>query len=277
MSKEKKVNRLFTYLLLVLGALIFLMPYFYMLVASTQSNTEIVGGGVNFRFGDQLIKNWQALMARYNYPLVLWNSLVIAVLSTVLATVSATMAGYALAKYKFRGSSWLFNIVMLSRMVPFFATLIPLFYLMSRMGLANTYAGIVIPSIASTTSVFMMRQYSHQFPTSLMEAARMDGASEWIIFSKIAVPVLRPTIITTGLLIFMGSWNQYLFPLVMLSETDKFTIPLVIRNLSISSTGEVINYGALMLVLATSVIPMVLIYAWAQAKFKENDIGTANK
>lgn len=276
-SKEKKVNRLFTYLLLVLGALIFLMPYFYMLVASTQSNTEIVGGGVNFRFGDQLIKNWQALMARYNYPLVLWNSLVIAVLSTVLATVSATMAGYALAKYKFRGSSWLFNIVMLSRMVPFFATLIPLFYLMSRMGLANTYAGIVIPSIASTTSVFMMRQYSHQFPTSLMEAARMDGASEWIIFSKIAVPVLRPTIITTGLLIFMGSWNQYLFPLVMLSETDKFTIPLVIRNLSISSTGEVINYGALMLVLATSVIPMVLIYAWAQAKFKENDIGAANK
>ena len=277
MSKEKKVNRLFTYLLLVLGALIFLMPYFYMLVASTQSNTEIVGGGVNFRFGDQLIKNWQALMARYNYPLVLWNSLVIAVLSTVLATVSATMAGYALAKYKFRGSSWLFNIVMLSRMVPFFATLIPLFYLMSRMGLATTYAGIVIPSIASTTSVFMMRQYSHQFPTSLMEAARMDGASEWIIFSKIAVPVLRPTIITTGLLIFMGSWNQYLFPLVMLSETDKFTIPLVIRNLSISSTGEVINYGALMLVLATSVIPMVLIYAWAQAKFKENDIGAANK
>ncbi len=277
MSKEKKVNRLFTYLLLVLGALIFLMPYFYMLVASTQSNTEIVGGGVDFRFGDQLIKNWQALMARYNYPLVLWNSLVIAVLSTVLATVSATMAGYALAKYKFRGSSWLFNIVMLSRMVPFFATLIPLFYLMSRMGLANTYAGIVIPSIASTTSVFMMRQYSHQFPTSLMEAARMDGASEWIIFSKIAVPVLRPTIITTGLLIFMGSWNQYLFPLVMLSETDKFTIPLVIRNLSISSTGEVINYGALMLVLATSVIPMVLIYAWAQAKFKENDIGAANK
>lgn len=277
MSKEKKVNRLFTYLLLVLGALIFLMPYFYMLVASTQSNTEIVGGGVNFRFGDQLIKNWQALMARYNYPLVLWNSLVIAVLSTVLATVSATMAGYALAKYKFRGSSWLFNIVMLSRMVPFFATLIPLFYLMSRMGLANTYAGIVIPSIASTTSVFMMRQYSHQFPTSLMEAARIDGASEWIIFSKIAVPVLRPTIITTGLLIFMGSWNQYLFPLVMLSETDKFTIPLVIRNLSISSTGEVINYGALMLVLATSVIPMVLIYAWAQAKFKENDIGAANK
>lgn len=277
MSKEKKVNRLFTYLLLVLGALIFLMPYFYMLVASTQSNTEIVGGGVNFRFGDQLIKNWQALMARYNYPLVLWNSLVIAVLSTVLATVSATMAGYALAKYKFRGSSSLFNIVMLSRMVPFFATLIPLFYLMSRMGLANTYAGIVIPSIASTTSVFMMRQYSHQFPTSLMEAARMDGASEWIIFSKIAVPVLRPTIITTGLLIFMGSWNQYLFPLVMLSETDKFTIPLVIRNLSISSTGEVINYGALMLVLATSVIPMVLIYAWAQAKFKENDIGAANK
>ena len=124
----------------------------------------------------------------YNYPLIIWNSIVIAVISTVLATASSTMAGYALAKYRFMGNKLLFNTVMLSRMVPFFTTLIPLFYIMSRLGLSNTYAGVIIPSIASTTSVFMMRQYSSQ-----------------------------------------------------------------------------------------SVIPMVLIYVWAQSKFKENDIGAANK
>lgn len=93
------------------------------------------------------------------------------------------MAGYALAKYRFMGNKLLFNTVMLSRMVPF-TTLIPLFYIMSRLGLSNTYAGVIIPSIASTTSVFMMRQYSSQFPTALMEAARIDGANEWVILRK---------------------------------------------------------------------------------------------
>ena len=122
-------------------------------------------------------------MARYNYPLIIWNSIVIAVISTVLATASSTMAGYALAKYRFMGNKLLFNTVMLSRMVPF-TTLIPLFYIMSRLGLSNTYAGVIIPSIASTTSVFMMRQYSSQFPTALMEAARIDGANEWVILRK---------------------------------------------------------------------------------------------
>ena len=118
----------------------------------------------------------------------------------------------------------------------------------------------------------MMRQYPSQFPTALMEAARIDGANEWVIFTKIAVPILSPTIITSGLLIFMGSWNQYLFPLVMLSDKDKYTVPLIIKNMTVSRTGEPINYGAIMLILATSVIPMVLIYVWAQSKFKENDI-----
>ncbi|MFQ9511473.1 MAG: carbohydrate ABC transporter permease, partial [Lachnospiraceae bacterium] len=187
------------------------------------------------------------------------------------------MAGYALAKYKFKGNKLLFNVVMVSRMVPFFTTLIPLFFIMSRMGLTNTYSGIIIPSIASTTSVFMMRQYAGQFPTSLMEAARIDGAGEWLIFRKIAVPILTPTIVTTGLLVFMGSWNQYLYPLVMLTKRDMYTVPLVIKNITVSSTGDPINYGGIMFVLATSVIPMVLIYIVGQAKFKATDLDAANK
>ncbi|WP_438761956.1 carbohydrate ABC transporter permease [Enterococcus sp. AZ194] len=277
MNKGSNKRKIFSYLLLVVGAFIFLLPYFYMMVASTQSNEQILSGGINFKIGSMLAKNWQAIMDRYNYPLIIFNSLFIAVISTFLATASSTMAGYALAKYKFKGNKFLFNSVMISRMVPFFTTLIPLFYIMSRMGLTNTYAGIIIPSIASTTSVFMMRQYCRQFPTSLMEAARIDGANEWMIFTKIALPILKPTIVTNGLLIFMGSWNQYLYPLVMLTDKDKFTVPLIIKNMTVSSTGEPINYGAIMLVLASSVIPMVLLYIWGQAKFKENDIGAANK
>lgn len=277
MNKDNKKRQLYSYALLAAGALVFLIPYLYMLVASTQSNEQILSGGVNFKIGAALAENWRYIMDHYNYPLIIFNSLVIAVISTFLATASSTMAGYALAKYRFKGNNLLFNTVMISRMVPFFTTLIPLFYIMSKMGLTNTYAGIIIPSVASTTSVFMMRQYCRQFPTSLMEAARMDGASEWMIFSKIALPILRPTIITNGLLIFMGCWNQYLYPLVMLTDKDKFTVPLIIKNMTVTSTGDPINYGAIMLVLATSVIPMVLLYVWGQTKFKDSDIGSANK
>ncbi|HJA65395.1 MAG TPA: carbohydrate ABC transporter permease [Candidatus Mediterraneibacter cottocaccae] len=277
MKRNNRGRQIFSYFLLAVGAFIFILPYFYMIVASTQDNAQIIGGGVNFKFGDSFMDNLHWLLERYDYVRVIINSIIIAVVSTILATVSSTMVGYALAKYKFKGDKLLFNTIMVSRMVPFFTTLIPLFYIMSRMGLTNTYTGIIIPSIASTTSAFMMKQYATQFPTSLMEAARIDGASEWMIFRKIAVPILMPSIVTTGLLVFMGSWNQYLYPLVMLTRGDMYTVPLVIKNITTSSTGDPINYGGIMFVLATSVIPMVLIYMVGQAKFKETDLDAADK
>lgn len=277
MNKNNRNKKIFSYFLLIIGAVIFILPYIYMIVSSTQSNAQILSGGVNFKIGSSFMDNLKWLLNRFNYLRIILNSLIIAVISTALGTASATMAGYALAKYKFKGNNLLFKVVMVSRMVPFFTTLIPLFYIMSRMGLTNTYAGIIIPAVASTTSVFMMRQYSKQFPTSLMEAARIDGASEWLIFRKIALPILSPSIVTTGLLLFMGSWNQYLYPLVMLTKRDMYTVPLVIKNITVSSTGDPINYGGIMVVLATSVIPMVLIYIIGQGKFKATDLDAANK
>lgn len=276
MSKTKRIRTLLIFAVILLGAGIFLMPYIYMVFAATQDNETILGGGINFFFGSNLKENWAALSKQFDYGRVIFNSVFVAFVSTALATFSSTLAGYALAKYRFKGNQLIFRSVMLARMVPGFTTLIPLFYIMSRMGLTNTYAGIIIPSVAATTSVFMMRQYSKQFPTELMESARIDGASEWKIFTAIALPILKPTIITNAMLIFMASWNNYLFPLVMLSDKSKFTVPLVIKNMS-GSTMEQMSYGALMLVLATSVIPIVLIYIWVQSKFKENDIGSAIK
>ena len=144
------------------------------------------------------------------------------------------------------------------------------------MGLTNTFTGVIVPSLASTTSVFMMRQYAKQFPTELMEAARIDGAGEWLIFWKIAVPVLTPSIITTALLTFMGYWNSYLFPLVILSDSEKFTVPLIIQNMT-QNSYDPLNYGALMALLSTSVLPIVLIYMWLQTKFKSNGLDSAIK
>jgi ABC-type glycerol-3-phosphate transport system permease component len=121
-----------------------------------------------------------------------------------------------------------------------------------------------------------MRQYAMDFPTELMESARIDGASEFMIFRRIAVPVLQPAILTTGLLTFMGYWNAYLFPLIILSDPKKFTVPLVIQNMT-QNTYKSLNYGALMSVLATSVVPIVILYILLQRKFRSNNVASAIK
>ncbi|MGM0124778.1 lactose/L-arabinose transport system permease [Enterococcus sp. AZ194] len=275
-NNRRTANKIFLYLIIILGAIVFLIPYVYMIFASTQNNEMIIGGGLNFKFGSSLVDNWNALMSRFDYGRVLFNSLFIACASTFLATASSTMAGYALAKFDFRGNKTIFRLIMLARMVPGFTTLIPLFYLLSRMGLTNSYAGLIIPAIAATSSVFIMRQYIYQFPNELLESARIDGASEWRIFISIVIPVLKPTIITNALLIFMGSWNSYLFPLVMISDPKKFTVSLVIKNMSVAGM-EPINYGALMLVLTISVIPIILLYFFVQSKFKDVGVSSAIK
>lgn len=275
-NNHKRASHIFIYLIIILGAVVFLLPYVYMIFSSTQSTETILGGGLNFKFGSRLLENWKALSERFNFMRVMFNSLFIAVISTLLATFSSTMAGFSLAKYQYRGNKTIFRMVMLARMVPGFTTLIPLFYILSRLGMTNTYAGIIIPAIAATSSVFIMRQYAQQFPNELLESARMDGASEGRIFWSIVLPVLKPTIITNALLIFMGSWNSYLFPLVMISDNEKFTVSLVIKSLSTSGI-EPINYGSLMLVLTLSVIPVIVLYFFVQSKFKDTGVSSAIK
>lgn len=276
MNKNRRKSQLFIYIVLIIGVAVFLLPYVYMIIASTQDNQTILGSTIDFMPGSSLKDNFQHVMSKFDYGLAFFNSIYIAIISTILAITGSTMAGYALAKYSFKGNKAIFTLVVVSRMIPAFTTLIPLFYIMSKMGLTNTRFGIIIPSAVATTSVFIMRQYCMQFPKELMEAGRIDGASEFQIFLKIAVPVLKPSIVTNTLLLFMGSWNSYLFPLVMLSDQKKFTIPLVIKNMSTASI-EPINYGALMLVLATSVIPIILLYIWVQSKVKANEVGSAIK
>lgn len=277
MGNKKKASRIFLMLIVILGAIVFLVPYIYMIFASTQNNEMILGGGLNFKIGSHLAANWHAINEKFNFALVMWNSLLIAVVTTVLATLSSTAAGFALAKYRFRGNKQIFQLIMLARMVPGFTTLIPLFYILSRVGLTNTYAGLIIPAIAATTSVFIMRQYADQFPNELLESARIDGAGEIRIFFSIVLPVLKPTIITNGLLIFMGSWNSYLFPLVMISDQKKYTVSLAIKNLATAGQMEPINYGALMLVLTLSVIPVIVLYFLVQSKFKDTGVSSAIK
>lgn len=271
-----KRSKILIYITLAIGLIIFALPYVYMIIASTQSNAVILGEKISFAIGPHFLSNLKEIQGKYDYVRVLLNSLFITFVGTAISTFLTTLAGYVMAKYKFKGNNLIFNLVMVARMIPGFVTIIPTFYILSKLGLTNTFSGVIIPSLASTTSVFMMRQYAQQFPTELMEASRIDGAGEWTIFWKIAVPVLSPSIITTALLTFMGYWNSYLIPLVVLSDSKKFTVPLVIQSMT-QNTYDPVNYGALMGLLATSVIPIVLLYMFLQSKFKSNGLDSAIK
>lgn len=274
--KRSVKSPVFIYVILLIGLIVFALPYLYMIVSSTQTNDVILGTKLNFSFGTHFLKNIKEVQDKYDYLRVLFNSAVITVVGTVISTILTTLAGYVMAKYKFKGNQLIFNLIMVSRMVPNFALLIPTFYILSKFGLTNSYSGVIIPSLASTTSVFMMRQYAQKFPTELMESARIDGASEWTIFFKIAVPILIPSIVTTALLTFMGYWNSYLMPLVILSDPKKFTVPLVIQNMT-QNNYDPLNYGALMALLATSVVPIIFVYMWLQTKFRSNGLDSAIK
>lgn len=276
MKLKKHLNLTFIYLLLIVGLVVFSLPYIYIVISSTQVNSVILGRTLNFKFGPHFKNNLLEVHQKYDYVRVIINSAIITFVGTAISTFITTLAGYVMAKYNFRGNKLLFNLIMVSRMVPQFALIIPIYFIMSRLGLTNTFAGVIIPSLASTNSVFIMRQYAKQIPNSMMEAPRIDGASEWTIFTKIAIPMLVPSIVTTAMLTFMTYWNSYLIPLIMLRDTKKFTIPLIIQNMT-QNTYDPLNYGALFALLATSVLPMVAIYTYLQSKFKSTDLDSAIK
>lgn len=276
MKTTNRISKILLYFFLGIGVVTFVFPYFYMLIASTQNNGMIIGSSLNLKPSVHFKENMKELIDDYNYVRTMYSSLVTTVIGTAISTFLTTTAGYGLAKYKFKGSSVIFSTIMVSKMVPIFALLIPTYFLLSKVNLINSYTGMILPLLASTTAVFIMKQYFSQFPTELMEAARIDGASEWRIFHQIAVPVMKPAIFTSAILIFMGYWNSYIWPLVLISDTSMYTVPLVIKNMVLTAAEE-LNYGALMAILATSVIPIVLFYIWIQSKFKSSDLDAAVK
>ncbi|MDH6363431.1 ABC-type glycerol-3-phosphate transport system permease component [Enterococcus sp. PF1-24] len=273
---KKRLITVLMYVCLVFGGIIFLVPYVYMLIASTQNNGMILSKTLNLNIGGFFGDNIKYLLDNYQYIKVVWNSLFVTVIGTLVSTFVTTLAGYTLAKYRFLGNKFIFSLIMLSRMIPGFAVLIPTFLLFSKFGLTNSYAGVILPLVASANAVFIMKQYADSFPYELIEAARIDSASEWTIFYRIAVPLLKPNIITSALLIFMGYWNSYLFPLVMISDSEMYTVPLVIRNITQASQDD-LNYGAMMTALATSVIPVIILYTWVQSKFKQTNASVGIK
>ena len=201
-------------------------------------------------------------------PVLLWafNSLVIAVAIMVGHVVFDSMAGYAFAKKRFPGKGLLFVLIVSSLMIPVHVTLVPRFILVSNIGLVNNPLGVILPSIADVFGIFLMRQFIGSLPSELEDAARVDGASEWQVFWRIVMPLSRPAVATVAIFSFVGAWNAFLWPLIVLSRRDLLTLPVGVATLQQEFTQ---NIGMVMAGAAIGAIPMIVLFVVFQRYFLE--------
>jgi multiple sugar transport system permease protein len=197
-----------------------------------------------------------------------WNSTLIAGLVTIANIVFTAAAGFALAKIRFTGRRVIFGIVLATLMVPTSVTLVPLYILISKLSLLNTYAGVILPLAAGPFGVFLMRQFMGQIPDELIEAAQVDGASWFRIFWRIAMPLSAAPAAVLGIFTFLGTWNAFLWPLIVLTDSDKYTLPIALALAAIGQNST--DYGLLMAGSVAIITPVVVVFLLFQRRFTES-------
>lgn len=256
-----KVKKGILYFLLILLSAACLFPFLLMMVNATRSGNEIV---TSFTLipSTHIKENWETVFQYFNLFKGMWNSVKVAIPATLLTAYFSALTAYGLAMYKFKGNKLLFTVILVFMMIPGQLSLIGFYNLCTKLHLVNTYIPLIIPAIAAPGTVFFLRQYVLSvMPPSLIEAARIDGAKELYIFHRIAMPIMSPGIATMSIMAFIGNWNAYLVPMIILNKKEKFTLPVMMATLR-SSTDITANQGAIYLAVAISVIPILLVFAF---------------
>lgn len=255
-----RVNKTLVYIFLIALALMCLFPFLLMLVNATRSGTEIASGFTLIP-GNSTLENMKLVFNYFNPFRGIVNSLIVSVPATLLSAYFSALTAYDMVFYEFKGNKLLFGIILIFMMIPGQLSLIGFFDLCTKLGLVNSYVPPIVPAIASAGTVFFLRQYiTSAMPKALIEAARMEGASEFYIFNHIVLPIVSPAVSTMGIMGFIGNWNNYLLPMILISTPDKMTLPVMMATLR-ASTDINANQGAIYLAVAISVIPILLVFA----------------
>ncbi|MBE6072084.1 MAG: carbohydrate ABC transporter permease [Clostridium butyricum] len=256
-----KIKKSMLYIILILLSIICLCPFLIMLVNATRSSQEIISS-FSLIPGSSLQSNWKIMSDYFNIFRGLGNSLFISVCVTVLSGYFSALTAYGLAIYKFKGRNLLFTTILVLMMVPSQLGLLGFYDLVNGLGLMDSYIPLIIPAIASPFIVFFLRQYLVSvLPLSIIEAARMDGASELATFHRIGIPIMMPGIATMSIGTFIGAWNNYLMPLVLIISPKKFTLPVMMGSLS-ASKDITANMGATYVSVAVSVLPVMIAFCF---------------
>lgn len=261
MTAFDKVKRGILYVLLILLAAVCLFPFLLMIVNATRSGVEITHSFTLIP-SSYLKENWETVFSYFNLFAGMFNSVKVAVPATLLTAYFSAMTAYGLAMYKFRGNKLIFGAILVFMMIPGQLSLIGFYNLCTKLHLVNSYIPLIIPAIAAPGTVFFLRQYILSILSpSLIEAARIDGASEVYSFHKIVLPIMSPGIATMAIMAFIGNWNNYLLPMIILNKNEKFTLPVMMATLR-ASTDIQRNQGAIYLAVAISVIPILIVFAF---------------
>lgn len=263
--RKRWINAIAFYFFATAIALLISVPFFWMISTSLKEKGALMSVPVQWIPEKVTFGAYAKLFTLFPFGRAVLNSAFLSVSITVITLLSAAMAAFAFSKIEFKGREGIFKGYLLTMMIPGQVTLIPMFIVMNRLGLVNTYQGLIIPCIFNSFAIFMLRQQMLTIPNDYLDAAVMDGASNWFIFLRIVVPLSSSILATLGVLTFMGTWNDYFWPLIMISDKNKMTLPLALSQLNgqYSSDYNVIMAGALI-----SMLPIIALYLGAQKYFK---------
>lgn len=270
-----KLKRIATYLFLIAATIISIFPFFWMIVSATNKSVDVSKG--RLLPGGHFFENFKNLVETIDIIPALTNSAVISIITTVLSLIIASLAGYGFEIYRSRAKDTLFNILLISMMIPFAALMVPLYRMFGAISQTvagigiDTFSAVILPTITTAFLVFFFRQNTKMFSREMIEAGRIDGLSELGIFIRIYMPTMKTAYAAGAIITFMNSWNNYLWPLVVLQSPDKQTIPLLISNLGSSYAPD---YGLIMLTIVIATLPTALIFFLMQRQFVAGMMGS---
>lgn len=274
MRKTSRLQKTGLYTFLIVGSIISIFPFYWMFIGATNPSGEIFNVPPNFLPGSSFIENFKNLDESVGIVRVMGNSLFITLTFTAISTLICTMAGYAFAKFKFKGRKQIFFLLLVAIMIPYHVTLIPLFQIFADLNWLNSYQAVILPQIAFPFAIFLMRQNMQAVPDTLLEAARVDGAGEFYIFFRIILPVMRPALAAVSIFLFMFQWNNFIWPLVVLQSGDMYTLPVALSSLIGMSR---IDYGQVMMGTTLSTLPIMIFFLLLQKQFISGILGGSVK
>jgi len=260
---RSRLGKVLLYAFLVAGCLGTLVPFMWMILGSFKSSTEIIRIPPTFFPEDPTLENYQTVLNDPHVPLGRYylNSLIVAVSVVVLTLFTSSLAGFIFAKYQFFGKSIVFGLILSTMMIPFQVLMIPSYLILARLKLIDSLWGLIVPVAVDAFGIFMMKQFIEGLPSELMDAGRIDGASEWGIYWRIILPQLGAPMATLGILTFMFRWNNYLWPLVVITTNERRTLPIM---LTWYSGMQYQSYDLTMAVSVLVVVPVLIVYAMFQ-------------
>jgi ABC-type glycerol-3-phosphate transport system permease component len=250
--------------ILILLVVLTIVPFLYMMLSAFKPNTEIFGTPITFFPQNPTFENVQSLLANFPFVRWAWNTIVVAVVGSLLSVLLSSLAGFAFAKYEFRYKNVLFMLMLATLLIPNQVLLVPQFEVVRTLGWFNTYEGLIIPRAVGAFGIFLMRQYTVSLPSELLDAARVDGATEFGIWWRIVLPLVRPGLAVLGILSFTGLWNDFFWPLIITTDPSMFVV-----NLGISSLVGPYDYqyGILLSGTLLACLPVIIIFLFFQRQF----------